>query len=84
VVVAEDLNFTAAARRLYVSQQALSRIGADSLDSDIRASCMLAAVSDLLSIGRFGKEAQLTPRQPRYYHALGLLVPAAVDPRCFP
>jgi len=37
-------------------------------------------VSDLLPIGRFGKEAQLTPRQLRYYHALGLLVPAAVDP----
>ena len=41
---------------------------------------MLAAVSELLPIGRFGKEAQLTPRQLRYYHALGLLVPAAVDP----
>jgi DNA-binding transcriptional MerR regulator len=37
-------------------------------------------VSDLLPIGRFGKEARLTPRQLRYYHALGLLVPAAVAP----
>lgn len=37
-------------------------------------------MKDLLPIGRFGKEAQLTPRQLRYYHALGLLVPAAVDP----
>ena len=37
-------------------------------------------MSELLPIGRFGKEAQLTPRQLRYYHALGLLVPAAVDP----
>ncbi len=37
-------------------------------------------MSQLLPIGRFGKESQLTPRQLRYYHALGLLVPAAVDP----
>jgi DNA-binding transcriptional MerR regulator len=41
---------------------------------------MLSAMGELLSIGRFGKEAQLTPRQLRYYHALGLLIPAAVDP----
>jgi len=41
---------------------------------------MLASVTDLLPIGRFGKEARLTPRQLRYYHALGLLVPAAVAP----
>ena len=50
------------------------------LDSDIAASCKLAPVRELLPIGRFGKQAQLTPRQLRYYHALGLLVPAAVDP----
>jgi DNA-binding transcriptional MerR regulator len=37
-------------------------------------------VSELLPIGRFGREARLTPRQLRYYHALGLLVPAAVSP----
>ncbi len=37
-------------------------------------------MSELLPIGRFGKEAQLTPRQLRYYHALGVLVPASVDP----
>jgi DNA-binding transcriptional MerR regulator len=41
---------------------------------------MLSAMGELLSIGRFGKEAQLTPRQLRYYHARGLLIPAAVDP----
>jgi DNA-binding transcriptional MerR regulator len=41
---------------------------------------MLPPVKELLPIGRFGKEAQLTPRQLRYYHALRLLVPAAVDP----
>ena len=37
-------------------------------------------MSELLPIGRFGREVRLTPRQLRYYHALGLLVPAAVDP----
>jgi DNA-binding transcriptional MerR regulator len=35
---------------------------------------------DLISIGRFGRLANLSPRQLRYYHALGLLTPAAVDP----
>lgn len=34
----------------------------------------------LISIGRFARLASLTPRQLRYYHALGLLMPAAVDP----
>ena len=34
----------------------------------------------LLPIGRFARLANLTPRQLRYYHALGLLLPAAVDP----
>ena len=34
----------------------------------------------LLPIGRFARLASLTPRQLRYYHSLGLLVPAAVDP----
>jgi DNA-binding transcriptional MerR regulator len=37
-------------------------------------------MSELLPIGRFGKESQLSPRQLRYYHALGLLVPAAINP----
>lgn len=37
-------------------------------------------MKELLPIGRFGREVRLTPRQLRYYHALGLLVPAAVDP----
>jgi len=41
---------------------------------------MLPAVSELLPIGTFAKVARLTPRQLRYYHALGLLTPAAVDP----
>jgi DNA-binding transcriptional MerR regulator len=35
---------------------------------------------DLIPIGRFAKRANLSPRQLRYYHALGLLMPAAVDP----
>lgn len=35
---------------------------------------------ELISIGRFGRLANLSPRQLRYYHALGLLTPAAVDP----
>jgi DNA-binding transcriptional MerR regulator len=35
---------------------------------------------DLISIGRFARLSRLTPRQLRYYHALGLLLPATVDP----
>lgn len=35
----------------------------------------------LIPIGRFAAQANLSPRQLRYYHALGLLPPAAVDPR---
>jgi DNA-binding transcriptional MerR regulator len=34
----------------------------------------------LIPIGRFARLSSLTPRQLRYYHALGLLLPAAVDP----
>lgn len=34
----------------------------------------------LIPIGRFARLANLSPRQLRYYHALGLLPPAAVDP----
>jgi DNA-binding transcriptional MerR regulator len=34
----------------------------------------------LIPIGRFARLANLSPRQLRYYHALGLLPPAAIDP----
>jgi DNA-binding transcriptional MerR regulator len=38
-------------------------------------------VSDeLISIGRFGRATGLSPRQLRYYHELGILAPATVDP----
>jgi DNA-binding transcriptional MerR regulator len=36
---------------------------------------------ELISIGRFARLARLTRRQLRYYHALGLLLPAEVDPQ---
>lgn len=35
---------------------------------------------ELISIGRFGRSTGLTPRQLRYYHELGILPPASVDP----
>jgi DNA-binding transcriptional MerR regulator len=42
---------------------------------------VVAQDRELIPIGRFARLANLSPRQLRYYHALGLLPPAAVDPR---